>query len=277
MKKTLIILLGLLLATSMFADFSWLQLDLYEGIGVSNPYGGETYNLTYFEIEGGGKTGILDFYYFVDIEHIFGVRDELKEGVAPGSYFMKISPRLSLTKLMKRDKCFGPIKESYISMLYKGYASGGFSGDNYYVGLGTDLAVPFFDSFSFNFYKMFQNTNIQDTAGDWEVKFEDAGWVAAINWYTNVKKFSEDFNLTYQGWSDLGFGNTYAEDNNMDWSTGTPVPCGTATEWQMFNGFFWNYKKWSLSTSVKLHNNFLYTDMDTHDAITPWFGLHRRF
>ncbi len=37
MKKTLLILLGLLLVTSMFADFTWMQLNLYEGIGVSQP------------------------------------------------------------------------------------------------------------------------------------------------------------------------------------------------------------------------------------------------
>ena len=92
MKKTLLILLGLLLVTSMFADFTWMQLNLYEGIGVSQPYAGETYNLTYFEIEGGGRTGILNLYYFVDINHIFGIRDELNEGNSPGNYFMKINP-----------------------------------------------------------------------------------------------------------------------------------------------------------------------------------------
>jgi nucleoside-specific channel-forming protein len=278
MKKTLVILLGLLLATSMFADFTWGQLNFYEGISVSNPYGSpfgdaETYNLTYFEIEGGGRTGILNLYYFVDVEHIFGIRDEQKEGISPGSYFMKINPRFSMSSFVPK---LGPIKEMYLATQYKGWNGG----DNYYVGLGTDLAIPYFDSFSFNFYKMFQNINPgEDTNGDgvddsWEASFEDAGWVVAINWYTNVKKFSDDFNLTYQGWSDFGFSNKYSEDQGAFWIDG---PEHVATEWQMFNGFFWNYKKWSLSTSVKFHNNFLYTDLETHDAISPWIGLHRRF
>ena len=272
MKKTLVVLLMVLVSAGLLADFTWGQLNFYEGIGVSNPYGGETYNLTYFEIEGGGRTGILNLYYFFDVNNIFGIRDELKESVAPGDYFLKINPRFSLTQLMGREKCFGPIKESYLAVQYLGWASGGYSGDTYYVGLGTDLAIPFFDMFSFNFYKRFENTNPgEDTNNDgipdkWEVKFEDAGWVAAINWFTVVKKFNEKFNLSYQGWSDFGFGNTYAEDGG-----------GVTTEWQMFNGFFWNYDKWSVSTSVKFHNNFLYTDLETHDAISPWIGLHRRF
>jgi nucleoside-specific channel-forming protein len=277
MKKTLVILLGLLLATSMFADFTWGQLNFYEGIGVSNPYGGETYNLTYFEIEGGGRTGCLNFYYFFDINNVFGVRDELKESVAPGDYFLKVNPRFSLNTISGKNLAIGPVKEWYLATLYLGWASGGYSGDTYYAGIGTDLDIPLFNMFSLNFYKRMENTNSQNTAGDWEVKFEDAGWVVAINWFTVVKKFSEKFNLSYQGWSDFGLSNTYAEDNNMDWSTGIPVPCGTATEFQMFNGFFWNYDKWSLSTSVKFHNNFLYTDLETHDAISPWIGLHRRF
>ncbi|MBC8415447.1 MAG: hypothetical protein H8E11_03360, partial [Candidatus Cloacimonetes bacterium] len=105
----------------------------------------------------------------------------------------------------------------------------------------------------------------------------DAGWVAAINWYTNLKKFSEDFNLTYQGWSDFGFSNAYSEDQGDFYDANGVIGTHVATEWQMFNGFFWNYKKWSLSTSIKFHNNFLYTDLATHDAISPWIGLHRRF
>jgi len=74
MKKALLILLGLLLAASMFADFTWMQLNLYEGIGVANSFG-DTYDLTYFEIEGGGTTGFLNLYYFVDINDILGFRD----------------------------------------------------------------------------------------------------------------------------------------------------------------------------------------------------------
>jgi len=168
----------------------------------------------------------------------------------------------------------GPVKEVYLATLYKGWSNVFGGGDNYYIGLGTDLDVPFFDMFSFNFYKMFQHIDQAEEDGDVpESSFEDAGFVAAINWYTNLYRFSEDFNVTYQGWSDFGFGNEWSEDMGVIFDEYEHV----ATEWQMFNGFFWNYKKYSVSTSVKLHNNFLYTDMPTHDAVTFWFGLHRRF
>jgi nucleoside-specific channel-forming protein len=273
MKKAIFILLGLLLASSMFADFTWMQLNLYHAINVANPYGSpfgdaDTYPFTYFEIEGGGRTGILNLYFFVDVEHIFGIRDEEQRGgMSPGSFFMKINPRFSLASFIPE---LGPVKEMYLATQYKGWNGG----DNYYVGIGTDLAVPFFDMFSFNFYKMFQHVDELNDAGDeFEVKFEDAGFVAAINWYTNLYRFSEDFNVTYQGWSDFGFANKWSEDMGAI----TDKYDHVATEWQMFNGFFWNYQKYSFSTSVKLHNNFLYTDLPTHDAISFWFGLHRRF
>jgi len=257
MKKALVVLLVMLVSAGLFADFTWMQLNLYEAVGLANPFG-DTYNDTYFEIEGGGRTGILNFYYFFDANHIFGQGENAFGAESPansGDFFTKINPRFSLTKLMGREKCFGPIKESYIAAVYKGFNGG----ENYYIGIGTDLAIPFFDMFSLNLYQKIDNTSFG-------ADMEPAGFVAMINWYTNVKKFSDDFNLTYQGWSDFGFANTYSEDNG-----------GEATEWQMFNGFFWNYKKWSLSTNVKLHKNFLYSSANNHDATSFFFGLHRRF
>jgi len=257
MKKIVIILLSLLLAASMFADFTWTQLNLYQAMGLANPFG-DTYDDMYFEVEGGGRTGYLSFYYFFDANHIFGQGENAFGMDSPanaGDFFTKINPRFSLNFLSKDGIKFGPVKEIYLASVYKGFNGG----ENYYFGIGTDLTIPFFDMFSLNFYQKIDNTSFG-------AEMEPAGFVAMINWFTNVKKFNENFNLTYQGWSDFGFSNTYSEDNG-----------GEATEFQMFNGFFWNYAKWSLSTSVKLHNNFLYSSMNNHDATSYFFGLHRRF
>jgi hypothetical protein len=59
--------------------------------------------------------------------------------------------------------------------------------------------------------------------------------------------------------------------------TGTMVPSGTSTEFQMFNGLFWNTGKWSIFTSLKLYNHCDYRDSQNHDKLYFWFGLHRRF
>jgi len=190
------------------------------------------------------------------VNHLLGQGDNAAGDA--GNFFTKINPRFSLSAFVPQ---LGPIKEMYLATLYKGFNGG----EDYYVGIGTDLAIPFFDMFSANLYSMMETT--QD--GD-DVKFENAGFVFAINWYTKVYEFNKNFNLSYQGWSDYGFGNSYKED------MGDP---NTADEFQMFNGFFWNYNNWSLSTSVKLHNHFMYSEADfgENDATSFFFGLHRRF
>jgi len=187
---------------------------------------------------------------------------------------MKINPRFSLNTITGKDLKLGPVNEWYIATQYKGYNGG----NNYYAGIGTDMSIPYLERFSLNFYKMFEHINGTDTDGDFENDsfeddFEDAGWVVAINWFTKLKTFNDKFNLSFQGWSDFGFGNTWAEENNNY----PEVDKGTPTEWQMFNGFFWNYKKWSVSTSVKLHKNFIYRETLNHDATSFFVGLHRRF
>ena len=261
MKKTLVVLLMVLVSAGLFADFTWAQLNLYQGIGMAHGWA-DTYDDMYLEIEGGGRTGILNLYYFFDVNSIMGQGDYAVGG--QGSFFTKINPRFSITKLMGKENCFGPIKESYLATQYKGYNGGA----SYYVGFGTDLAIPFFDMFSLNLYAMMQHIDDPDDAE--KTMFEAAGYVVAINWFTKVYSFNDKFNLTYQGWSDFGFGNKYEEDK------GAP---STADEFQMFNGFFWNYDKWSLSTSVKLHNHFMYSEANfgNHDATSIFIGLHRRF
>ncbi|MCK4956638.1 MAG: hypothetical protein KAS49_03315 [Candidatus Cloacimonetes bacterium] len=258
MKKLLIILFSLLIATSMFADFTWAQLSFYQGLNIANGWG-DAHDDLYFEVEGGGRTGCLDLYYFFDVNHFVGQGDNAVGN--QGNFFTKIKPRISLNKFVPK---FGPVNELYIATVYKGFNGG----ESYWVGLGTDLQIPFIESFSANFYAVAKH--IDDASDKDKTDFKKAGFVVAINWFTTLYKFNDDFNVSYQGWSDFGFANSYAED------MGAP---NTADEFQMFNGFFWNYEKWSLSTSVKLHNHFMYSEstLGTHDEISYFFGLHRRF
>ncbi len=264
--KKIVMIISLVFIVSMLAagDFTWAQLNLYQGVNMAHGWG-DTYNDTYFEVEGGGRTGILDFYYFFDVNHVLGLGDNAVLGDATngytrnaGDFFTKISPRFSLNKLVPS---FGPVKELYVATRYKGFNGG----DDYAIGIGSDLKVPFFNMFSANFYHVLQSSNDGEDAS-----FEDAGYVFAINWYTKLYQFNKKFNVTYQGWSDYGFANSFTDD------LGAPH---TADEFQMFNGFFWNFDKWSLSTSVKLHHHFMYSEADfgNPDETSLFFGLHRRF
>lgn len=257
MKKVLALLFILVLSVSLFGDFTWMQMNMYQAMGIANPFG-DTYDDTYFEIEGGGRTGYLNFYYFFDVNHFLGQGENawgLEHPAIAGDFFTKINPRISLNFLKKDGIKFGPVKELYLGAVYKGFNGG----ECYYYGIGSDLDIPLFDMFSLNLYSKIDN----DGFG---ADMEAAGYVVMINWFTNVYRFSENFNLSYQGWSDIGFANSWSEDNG-----------GEATEFQMFNGLFWNYQKWSLSTSVKLHNNFLYKSLNEHNATSIFVGLHRRF
>lgn len=88
MRKAVVVLFVLLLSVSLFGDFTWMQLNLYQGLGVANSFG-DTYDLTYFEVEGGGRTGCLNFYYFVDVNDIFGIRDQdVRDTVQPGDFLV---------------------------------------------------------------------------------------------------------------------------------------------------------------------------------------------
>ena len=56
--------------------------------------------------------------------------------------------------------------------------------------------------FNANFFMMMEHVNDPDDAD--KTKFENAGFVFAINWYTKIYEMNEMMNVTYQGWSDYG-------------------------------------------------------------------------
>jgi len=212
--KKFVLMISIIFIVSMLAagDFTWAQLNLYQGVNMAHGWG-DTYNDTYFEVEGGGRTGILDFYYFFDVNHVLGMGDNAVTDNTrnAGDFFTKISPRFSLAKVVP---AFGPVKELYLATRYKGFNGG----DDYAIGLGSDLKVPFFDMFSANLYQVLLSANDGEDAS-----FENAGFVFAINWFTK--------------------------------------------------------DKWSLSTSVKLHHHFMYSEASfgNPDETSFFFGLHRKF
>ncbi|HPR18388.1 MAG TPA: hypothetical protein PLD62_09090, partial [Candidatus Cloacimonadota bacterium] len=81
MKKNLILLFIILAAGLSASDF-WLQIGIDEGCGVANPLG-NTYNLTYLELEGLANTGCLELYYELNVYDILGARDIRRDSAQP--------------------------------------------------------------------------------------------------------------------------------------------------------------------------------------------------
>ncbi len=229
-------------------DFTWGQMNLYSGYNLANFGGGKSYNDLYLELEGGSRSGVLDLYYFFDVNNILnlGERDEVN-----GDFFTKITPRFSLDGMLKKDLSVGIVNEWFLATQYKG-----FNGSNtYYVGLGTNLDMPGFDRFGANIFSAYDSNN-------WGSEMEHVGYVLALNWYTELINFDNGANISYQGWSDIGFGNKTASES---------------TEFQMFNGFFYNKGHYSASYSVKFHDNAGYKESESSDAISHFIGLSYRF
>ncbi|MFA6584054.1 MAG: outer membrane protein OmpK [Elusimicrobiaceae bacterium] len=231
-------------------DNRWLNLNLYQMWHTANPFG-PPYNNMYFEVEGGARSGVLDLYYFFDVNEVLGWGTYSRNA---GDFFTKIKPRLSIDGIIKRDLAVGPVKEWYIATQYKG-----FNGGEYYsAGIGTDLAIPYVDMFHLNFWPKYVRTS-----GDDEMNY--SGLEISLDWYTVLCKMPWDSNLSYQGWLDYGFNNSYARSNGNG---------QTSDEFQMFNGFFWNKGHYSLSFDVKFHRHLTYRDTGNASDTTWFLGAH---
>lgn len=233
-------------------DNLWLALNFYSAHNLANSFG-NTYDDPYLEVEGGGRSGILDFYYFADVNNILATGDNDDKS---GDFFVKILPRLSLDGLFRKDLAIGPVKEWYLATMYKG--GNGF--ERYYGGIGTDLKLPGFDAFSLNLFSLCEHVDANH--------LDYAGFALAVNWYTVLYTFKNQSYLTYQGWSDFGFANQYEADKED----------GTSTEWQMFNGFFYHFTpRYALSASIKFYDHLAYRNAFNDSAVSYFFGAHYFF
>lgn len=232
-------------------DGTWNNLNLYHMMHTANPFG-PSYDNTYFEVEGGARSGVLDLYYFFDVNEIFGwgtYRDQA------GQFFTKIKPRISLDALTKRDLSIGPVKEWYVATQYKGFNDG----EYYAAGVGTDLAIPGVDFLQLCFWPTFVRF-----AGSNDITY--AGMEVSINWYEKLWQMPGGVVLSYQGWMDYGFSNDYARTSG--------APNATADQFQMFNGFFLTKDRYSVSLDVKFHHNFGYIDQFHSDDTSFFLGAH---
>lgn len=140
-------------------------------------------NNAFFEIEGGARSGVLDLYYFVDINGSFNEERN-------GDFFMKLKPRLSLDAMFKKDYSNKVIKELFFSMYYKG----GNNWNQQRFGFGAALNVPGASFFDVNIYRNFEA----------QIGNPD-GYVFTTSWAFPIKKYKNGQKLSYTAWSDWDF------------------------------------------------------------------------
>lgn len=173
-------------------DFKFMNLTLFANLKTETDN-----NNSYFEFEGGGRSGVLDLYYFVDINGSFNDRRN-------GDFFMKLKPRLSLDAMFKKDYSNKVIKELFFSMYYKG----GNNWNQQRFGFGAKLNFPGASNFDVNFYR-----NFESQIGNPDGYVFTTSWAFPIREYKNGQKFS------YTAWSDWDFdqdtGDNFAMKNSL--------------------------------------------------------------
>lgn len=266
-KRNLLVALSLLCSTAHAIpknedihknDYQWLQFNLMQSVDAKIPY--NIKNDTYLEIELGGRSGFLDLYAYVDFFDIFNSSSSDRHG--DDNFFAKISPRISLDTLFNQDFSFGPVNELYIASVTN-------IGDRelfeQYIGLGTDVTIPFFNKIGVNAYARYVRENYgADNESSWD------GYMLSTNWSTPVYQFHNDSYINYQGYLDYQFAANKLKDK---------LYSNNALEW--YNGIYWHTDRYAIGYGLKyFHNMALIRDnagAGRTSGIGHYFSLSYKF
>ncbi|WP_372880532.1 outer membrane protein OmpK [Psychromonas sp.] len=232
MKKTLLALSLASASAPLFAadysdgdihknDYKWAQFNLMYAV---NELPGES-DHDYLEMEFGGRSGIFDLYGYVDVFNLTTSDSSDKDGAS--KMFMKFAPRVSLDALTGKDLSFGPVQEVYLASLFNW--GGGGTGDvnNAFVGLGSDITVPWLGKVGLNVYGLYDQNN-----KDWN------GYQVSTNWFKPFYFFDNGSFFSYQGYIDYQFG---MKDEYSSASSGGV----------MFNGIYWHSDRFAVGYGLK--------------------------
>lgn len=248
MKKT-ILALSLAAAMPTFAadytdgdthknDYNWMQGNLMYAV---NELPGES-DHDYLELEFGGRSGILDYYGYADVFNLTSSDSSDKDG--QDKIFIKFAPRISLDGLTGTDLSFGPVKELYIATLFNWGGGGsdttykaqngdvktieGSTTNNAFVGLGSDVMVPWLGKVGLNFYGLY---SVNDK--DWN------GYQVSTNWFKPFHFFENGSFISYQGY--------------IDYQMGIKSEYGATSSngGVMFNGIYWHSDNFALGYGLK--------------------------
>ncbi len=227
-------------------DMKWMNANLYRG---DNQRGGpRKFDDTYFELEFGGRSGIIDFYGYVDYIDIFNDERNSDQGGFDNS-FSKVDLRFSFDAIFEKDLAVGIVKEWYLATsMIDGDYNGNFGGGLrvHWFGVGTDTELPWLGLVGLNLYARYFVENFGATN---EEKFD--GYNFHMNWFKPFKFFKSGDFLSFQGYFDYEFGSEIKG------------PARTPTAFQTYLGVWYHSKYYAFGYGSKLYdnmNNFRHKD-----------------
>lgn len=214
-------------------DFKWFQFNIMRSINNKIPF--QNKNDVYLEMEFGGRSGIFQLYGYLDVFDIFD--DTGSDRHNKDNFFVKLAPRASLNAMTGKDLSLGPVREWYISSLFN-------IGDRalfeQYIGLGTDLEVPWFGVVGANLMARY----VRENYGAMNERNWD-GYILSTNWFKPFYTFANGSFVTYQGYLDYKFGATAISDDTDR--------AETSLEW--FNGLYWHSNRYAVGYGAKLYKD----------------------
>lgn len=215
-------------------DYKWMQFNLMYAIDEmprTKDAGDNSHD--YLEMEFGGRSGIFDLYGYVDVFNLANKGGQDKSHT-DDKMFMKFAPRVSLDALTGEDLSFGPVQELYIATLYNWGGNTGRTGgvNNAFVGLGSDVNVPWLGKVGVNLYSLYDLNN-----KGWN------GYQISTNWFKPFYTFENGSFISYQGYIDYQFG--------MKETMGATSSNGGV----MFNGIFWHSDRFAVGYGLKAYKD----------------------
>ncbi|MFY9081399.1 outer membrane protein OmpK [Aliarcobacter butzleri] len=218
----------------------WANLILMKGIEQRG--GPFSFNDTYVEFEFGGRHEWLDLYGYVDFIDALNSKSSDKHG--QNNFFVDIEPRISIDYLTNTDLSYGALQELYFAFdFYYADEPTGKGLKVLWMGLGSDIDIPWFGKSGVNFYTRYIDENYGASN---ENSFD--GYVAHINWFKPFYSFSKNNFLSFQGYIDYEFG------SNLDKTT-FEKEYRTSDSLQSYLGLYLHEKKWLIGYGLKVYKN----------------------
>jgi nucleoside-specific channel-forming protein len=219
-------------------DYKWMQVNFMDSEKARIPFNAQSD--TYMELEFGGRSGIVDFYGYVDWFDLFNRPSDQRH--ASGSNdndnsFAKLAPRISLDALTHSNLAFGPVQELYIASEFD-------IGDRRlwenYIGLGADVKMPWLGKVGVNLMKRYVRENYgAANENNWD------GYQLATNYFKPFVFFKDKSFIAYQGYLDYKFGANKIKDDGLH--------ADNSIEW--FHGFYWHSDRYAVGYGLKYFHN----------------------